>query len=137
MGRLNEGVNFNTLMRKPPKCPLCGRVTELEYDPVRNMKVFACHFDKVAINVLDPLVGRWEELGDNKVKCPMPSCERFMRMFFTSTGAMVAKCPKCGAIVKNTNVDRLSMPAAGHVRLDGVSEEGKKALEKESHDNRD
>lgn len=128
---MGEGFKFNTIMRKPPRCPLCGKVMEVEYDPIRNLQVFVCHKDKIAINVMDPLVGRWEELGDNRVKCPMPSCERYMKMFFTSVGAMVAKCPKCGAIIKNTNIDRLSMPDGGHVRLDGVSEEGKKKLEEE------
>lgn len=115
-----DEVNFNTIMKAPPRCPLCGTPMSLEYDPVRKMQIFACHKDRIAINVMDPLVGKWEEKGEEKVECPMPGCGAKMRLFFTSTGFMMAKCPrkKCGAIVKGSNPDRFDMDPA--LKLDGV-----------------
>jgi ribosomal protein S27AE len=116
-------LDFNKIMRKPPRCPLCHRLMTLEYDPLRKLRVFACRHDEIAINIMDPLVGRWEEKRVDEVKCPMPSCETNMRLFFTSVGFLMAKCPKCGAIMKGSNPDRLTMPEAPGLMGDGVKTE--------------
>jgi protein-arginine kinase activator protein McsA len=112
-------LNFNSLMKSPPRCPLCGTPMTVEMDTIRNIKVFACHKDQIAINVMDPLVGKWEEEREEKVPCPM--CDTNMRLFFTSTGFLMSKCPKkkCGAVVKGSNPDRFSM-GKGALGLDGV-----------------
>ena len=111
-------IDFNNLMKAPPRCPLCGTPMSVEFDSIRNIKVFACHKERIAVAVTDPLVGRWEEKREDVVPCPM--CDTNMKLFFTSTGFLMAKCPrkKCGAIVKSSNVDRLSMKGA--LSLDGV-----------------
>lgn len=122
---------YHYTLANPPYCPLCGGRMVSVKDQVRNVWVFACHKDRIATAVTDPLVGRWEELGNHQIPCPMPSCETKMRVFFTSTGAMVAKCPKCGAGMKNTNVDRLAMPEAPALALDGLSPEAEEKLKRE------
>jgi len=111
-------IDFNQLMKTPPRCPLCYGRMELEYDPVRKIKIFSCKRDEIAINVMDPLVGRWEEKREEKILCPLPACQTNMRLFFTSVGFMKAKCPRCGAAMKNSNPDRFSMKGA--LSLDGV-----------------
>ena len=113
-------IDFNKLIKNPPRCPLCGRTMAVDLDRVRNIKVFACHFDRIAVAVTDPLVGKWESKREEKILCPMPGCEANMKVFFTSTGFIMAKCPrkKCGAVMKGSNPDRFDMkPALG---LDGV-----------------
>jgi hypothetical protein len=71
-------------------------------------------------------VGRWEEKREEKVLCPMPGCERNMRIFFTSVGFLLAKCPKCGAMVRGSNPDRLDMPEAPGLLGDGMKAEEEK-----------
>jgi ribosomal protein L37AE/L43A len=121
---MGKEVDFNGLMKAPPRCPLCHKKMELRYDPVRNVKIFVCDTERIAINAMDPLVGRWEEKREEKVLCPMPGCERNVRLFFTSVGFLMAKCPKCGAIVKGSNPDRFTMAPA--LLNDGVKDEGEK-----------
>lgn len=111
-------IDFNKLMKAPPRCPLCHKKMELECDPVRKMQIFVCHTEHIAISVMDPLVGKWEEKREEKILCPMPACRTNMRVFFTSVGFMMAKCPRCGAAMKNSNPDRLTMKGA--LSLDGV-----------------
>ena len=107
-------------MKNPPRCPLCGKQMVMRKDMVRNITIFTCDTEKIAINVTDPLVGRWEEKREEVVACPMPGCERNMRLFFTSVGFLLAKCPKCGAMVRGSNVDRLEMPDAPGLMGDGI-----------------
>ena len=117
---MKDMIDFNNLMKAPPRCPLCHTPMTVEYDTIRNIKVFACHKDRIAIAVTDPLVGKWESKREENIPCPMPGCGANMRVFFTSTGFMMAKCPKkkCGAVMKGSNPDRFTMkPALG---LDGV-----------------
>ena len=95
-----NGINFT----KPPRCPLCLQPMERAYDSVRSIHVWACHRDRIAINVTDPFVGKWERVHE-KIECP--NCTRAMRIFFTMTGFVLAKCPKCKATIKETNPDRL------------------------------
>ncbi len=110
---------FNRVMECPPRCPLCLGPMENQYDSIRKKNVIACHRDKIAIDVMDPLLGKWE---DKREKIPCPNCNADMRVFFTSTGYMQAKCPKkgCGCIMKNSNPDRLTMAPA--LKLDGVAQ---------------
>jgi len=113
-----RNFQFNRIMEQPPRCPLCHRPMENEYDPVRKVHVLACHFDRIAIAVTDPLVGHWEDRAE-KIACP--NCNAAMRVFFTSTGYMQAFCPKkkCGCRVKTCNADRKTMPGA--LSNDGIA----------------
>ena len=117
-------------MKNPPHCPLCGKQMEVKKDPVRGMVILVCHTERIAINVTDPLVGRWEERREDVIPCPMPGCERNMKLFFTSVGFLLAKCPKCGAMVRGSNPDRLDMPEAPGLLGDGVKAESPKEGEK-------
>lgn len=114
---MKSAVDFNRIMKCPPHCPLCGTKMEHHYDPTRGKNILACKKDRIAIDVMDPLVGRWEEKRE-KIPCPM--CDMNMKVFFTSTGYMKAKCPrkKCGAEVVGSNPDRFEMAPA--LKLDGV-----------------
>lgn len=90
-----------------PICPLCHNKMELIKDPVRDIYAWACHEDRIAINILDPLVGKWQLKETEKIPCLNPKCKgEPMRMFFTITGYMKAKCPKCGMSVANGNTER-------------------------------
>lgn len=111
-------VDFNQIMARPPRCPLCLKPMELAYDSVRAVKVLVCHKDRIAISVMDPLVGHWEE---RREKIPCPNCNADMRIFFTSTGYMKAKCMKkgCGCMVEGSNPDRHTMAPA--LSLDGIA----------------
>lgn len=104
-------VNFNTIMARPPRCPLCYTPMEVKWDPLRKINILVCLKDEIAIAVTDPLVGKWEQKAE---VIPCPNCDTPMRVFFTSVGFMKAKCPsrKCGCAVKSANVDRLKMPGA-------------------------
>jgi len=96
---------------------------ELAYEPVRKIQIFRCKTDEIAVNIMDPVVGKWEK----HEKVPCPNCGADMRVFFTSVGFMLAKCPKkgCGAEVKTHNVYGDKAPA---LKLDGANEELKKEL---------
>jgi len=113
---------FNKIMKAPPRCPLCLKTMETAYDSVRRIRILVCRRDEIAINILDPLVGRWEEKRE-KISCP--NCNADMRVFFTSVGFMKAKCPKkgCGCAVKTMNVseDTKGGTIAGALKTDGMA----------------
>lgn len=112
---------FNKIMSAPPRCPLCLKPMETAYDPIRKVNILVCRRDEIAIQVVDPLVGKWEE---RREKIPCPNCDTNMRVFFTSAGFMKAKCPKktCGCAVKSMNVTAdTSSGMAGALKLDGVA----------------
>ena len=115
-------MNFNKIRTSPPRCPLCFSPMELKYDPLRKIEILVCHRERIAIAVTDPLVGKWEEKME---KIPCPNCNQHMRVFFTSTGFMLSKCPsaKCGCTVRGSNPDRLAMPDAPALTGDGLKEE--------------
>lgn len=92
------------MFNKAPTCPLCHREMVRAYDSIRSIHVWACHVDKIAINVTDPFVGKWNRAHE-KIECP--NCTAAMRLFFTMTGFVLAKCPKCKCTIKETNPDRL------------------------------
>lgn len=100
-------INFTQV----PTCPLCHSKMERAYDSVRCIHVWACHRDKIAINVTDPFVGKWDRAAKEKIECP--NCSTNMRLFFTMTGFVLAKCPKCKCTIKETNPDRLLKIPAG------------------------
>jgi len=81
-------------LKKKPRCPLCHKWMEKNYDPARNLEVWSCHTDRISVRTNDPVVGKWEEAYEKieKIKCPF--CETIMRFFCTSVGYMKAKCPK-------------------------------------------
>lgn len=114
-----KGKAFS-LNSRAPRCPLCHGFFEKEYVPERRMLVWACHKDRIAINVHDPFVGRWDQALANqdggKIECP--ACNADMRFFCTSTGFMKALCPKrsCGAAMTNSEPDRLWAPSSNVVR---------------------
>jgi ribosomal protein L37AE/L43A len=114
----------NDWIKNPPRCPLCHKQMVVKRDEIRGMTILVCETERIAINVADPLVGRWEERREDIVACPMPGCERNMRLFFTSVGFLLAKCPKCGAMVRGSNPDRFSMPETPGLLGDGVKAEG-------------
>jgi len=89
-----------------------------QHDVASGRFAFGCHLDKIAISATDPLINRWATHGTEKIPCPM--CNADMRVFFTSTGYMKAKCPKkgCGATIASANTD-----------YDPVTGKGRKALE--------
>lgn len=119
---LKEVLGINSIMKAPPRCPLCHAPMTPEYDSARKVFVFCCHRDRIAIRVDDPLVGKWEEKME---KIPCPNCDSPMRVFFTSVGYMKAKCPKpkCGCTVSGSNPDHKT---AGHALTgDGIAAEGR------------
>ena len=118
-----NGIRFN----KPPVCPLCHREMVRAHDSIRNIHVWACHIDKIAINVTDPFVGKWDRAAKEKIECP--NCSAGMRLFFTMTGFVLAKCPKCKCTVKETNPDRLLKTVAGADPNTGKALPIEKALE--------
>src|SRR3990167_1895916 len=97
-----RSINLNT---KTPRCPLCLNIMDRKYIVERNMFVFSCDKEKIAIACDDPLAGRWEQITE-KIECP--NCNASMRFFCTSTGYMKAICPKksCGATLANSEPDR-------------------------------
>lgn len=108
--------NVKKILAKPPRCPLCYGEMKVKVEPVRKITILHCEKDDVAINVMDPLVGKWER--HERVDCL--NCGAPMRVFFTSTGFFRAKCVKkgCGATVTGSNPDRLAMAPA--LSVDGV-----------------
>lgn len=94
-------INFNVA----PRCPLCHDMMVRDRDTIRGIDVWACHRDKIAINITDPFVGKWDRAAREKIECP--NCRTNMRLFFTMTGFVLAKCPKCKTTIKETNPDRL------------------------------
>lgn len=96
-----NGISFT----QAPTCPLCHDKMVRAHDSIRNIHVWACHRDKIAINVTDPFVGKWDRAAREKIECP--NCSTNMRLFFTMTGFVLAKCPKCKCTIKETNPDRL------------------------------
>ena len=120
-----RNFDFNGLMQSPPRCPLCFAPMELNYEPVRKIKVLVCKRDRIGINIMDPLVGKWEQKRE-KISCP--NCNADMRVFFTSVGYMKAKCPKkgcgCGVETKNVLADVLGGLAPA-LKLDGVQVDAK------------
>lgn len=106
-------------MENPPRCPLCFGPLKVKHEPLRKIWILHCEKDDVAIAVTDPSVGKWEEKME---MIPCPNCATAMRVFFTSTGFMKAKCPnrKCGCSVRGSNPDRLSMPDAPALTGDGI-----------------
>lgn len=117
-------INFN----KAPRCPLCHAMMVRDRDSIRGIEVWACHYDKIAINVTDPFVGKWERAAKEKIECP--NCTRAMRLFFTMTGFVLAKCPKCKTTIKESNPDRLlKLPKGDPNAAAGLSLSTDKALE--------
>jgi hypothetical protein len=80
------------------------------YDSVKEVSIWLCHRDKIAINKLDPLVGTWDNPKLEKVSCP--NCNADMKVFFTSTGFFFAKCPKpkCRCEVRSNTVKEEKKP---------------------------
>jgi len=111
-----RSINLNHWIANPPLCPLCNKRMEPRWDPVRRINILVCHRDRIAIAVTDPLVGKWQ---DGKEKIPCPNCGKEMRLFFTSTGFLMGKCPSCKCTIKGANADRKDMPGA--LKLDGVA----------------
>lgn len=100
------------LNSKTPTCPLCHKAMEREYVIQRNMFVWKCDKDRVAIAVDDPMVGKWDRAHEQAGKVECPACNASMRFFSTSIGFMKAVCPKkkCGASLSNAEPDRLKTP---------------------------
>lgn len=123
---MKKFVDFNKIMSKAPRCPLCLRPMELAYDPFRKIQIFRCAPDNIAVNVMDPVVGKWER----HEKIPCPSCGTDMRVFFTSVGFMLAKCPKkgCGCTVRTSNVEGRTAPGTAALKTDGMTEDLKKEI---------
>ncbi len=73
-------------------------------------EAFFCHFCRISIMCNDPFVGQWEAAyaQGEKLLCPVPSCETEMRFFCTSTGYMLAQCPKkkCRSRMELSSPDR-------------------------------
>ena len=113
---------FNKITKAPPRCPLCLKPMEHEWDLIRKVDLFVCQRDEVKIQVMDPLVGRWEE---KREKIPCPNCGTNMRVFFNSAGFMKAKCPskKCGCAVRTMNVsaDTKGGQLPGALKTDGMA----------------
>lgn len=105
---MNKIVSLNT---KAPWCPLCHKLMERHYVLQRNIFVWACDTDRIAIDVRDPMVGKWDAAlekatGGEGIECP--ACNAKMRYFSTSIGYIKTLCPKkgCGASVVTTEPDR-------------------------------
>ncbi len=71
-------------------------------------EVFLCHHCKIGIACNDPMVGKWEEVYAKGEKILCPACDFEMRFFCTSTGFMLAQCPKkkCRARMQLSAPDR-------------------------------
>lgn len=95
-----------SLTKDVPQCPLCLKAMVAEYDGIRKIKVWACHKDKIAVSMLDPMIKQWHNSKMVPVPCPM--CGKSMRLFFTSTGFMKGVCPavKCRAEIRSWLPDR-------------------------------
>jgi len=83
-------------------CPLCLNWMHHEYVPEREIFVFCCPIDKVAIAADDPHLDRWDDARKQlkqEGNIPCPACNADMRFFSTSKNFMKVKCPKkkCGA----------------------------------------
>ena len=94
---------------KLPTCPLCHKLMEKEYILLRNMFVFACAEDRIAIACDDPMVGKWDAAHEKAGKITCVVCDTVVRFFATSIGYMKVKCPKkkCGATMSNSEPDRI------------------------------
>ena len=81
------------MKKDAPQCPLCLRTMRQWTNPIDHKSFWVCTTDKVGIEVIDPLVGHWQQ--SDELWCPM--CHTRMRLFATSKGYMKAKCqnPKC------------------------------------------
>ena len=93
---------------KPVQCPLCRGWFTARWHPQRKIYILFCDFDKIAVAANDPFVGRWDEEYAKGEKIFCPACDHEMRYFCSSTGAMVAVCPKkkCRTRVENLQPDR-------------------------------
>lgn len=106
-------MNRFNLGGKIPRCPLCHNWMEKKFVLQRQVFVFKCNPDRIAICVDDPFVNRWEEALEKSsskgIPCPRPGCGTKMRYFATRVGFMKAKCPKpkCGATLTTSEPDRL------------------------------
>ncbi len=95
------------LGKNNPECPLCEKKFEMKQLP-SGRNFYVCKPCEVAIDVKDPMVGRWKENFDPDgeqtihIPCPNPKCRTKMRMFCRSDQYMKAVCPnpKCGAVVE-------------------------------------
>ena len=96
-----------------PRCPLCLEWMIEFVHPLKNVTVYACRADQIAIRPNDPFVGRWEEAAAKaKIPCHNPRCdETTMCYFATSVGFRKTKCPKCGATMSNKQPE--DAPAVG------------------------
>lgn len=97
------------LNSKSPTCPLCHVLMEREYVIQRNMFVWKCDKDRIAIAVDDPMVGKWDQAHEKAGKIECPNCNAPMRFFATSVGFMKCVCVKksCRATLSNSEPDRL------------------------------
>ncbi len=90
------------LGKNNPECPLCEKKFEMKQLP-SGRNFYVCKPCDIAIDVKDPMVGRWKENFDpdgehsTKIPCPNRKCRSQMRMFCRSDEYMKAVCPKCGS----------------------------------------
>ncbi len=100
---------IHILGKNNPECPLCLKKFERKTLPGSPREFFRCKTCEVAIDVKDPMVGRWKENfdpdGDHSTKIPCPHCRNAMRMFCRSDEYMKSYCPKC-----HTEVETNEMP---------------------------
>jgi len=95
------------------RCPICGKKMKDAYDARRGIGIWFCHCSKIAIAKTDPCVNKWYSTKREKVPCP--NCNADMRVFFTSTGFFLAKCPKpkCRCEVRSTPVKDMEKKTEG------------------------
>ena len=100
---------------KAPRCPLCHEWMVKKFDPTRQIFIFACDTPgscRIAIQVDDPFVGRWDQAlaATGSIPCPNPRCpgapDAPMRYFATKVGFMKGYCPRCKATISNKEPDR-------------------------------
>lgn len=102
---------------KFPRCKLCYNFFEKHYDEEREVFIYACRLDRIAIRLDDVLLrpGALERLEadlrkaeDTKELFDCGNCRANTRFFATSTGFMKWKCTKkgCGLTTELKEPDR-------------------------------
>lgn len=91
-----------------PECPLCKKKFERKTLKGTSREFYTCKPCNIAIDVKDPMVGRWFEDfdpdGDQTTKIPCPKCNGPMRMFCRSDEYMKASCPRCHCEVETNEM---------------------------------